>query len=277
MNPIQKAVDDLKFRIPRQILEKAFVDRLGSWRSIQRASLDELIILNVIRARVLVDCQLYGGSQVLISLNGLPQDKPTEYMTVIHIPKTRTEGKSINSVLNVGFIGLAYLASWAGTTSAGSLATYGSYENSALMTAAAGMVTAFDKIPMVSTSRVELIAENTICIRDSMNLAPDLTLRCVLADDINMNSLQLRAYRPFCNLVEYAVKSYIYNQLIIHMDQGELQGGAQLGAFKTIIDSYADAEQNYQDYLREVWEQVAFMQDETTYMRFMKMIIGGNR
>jgi len=277
MNPIQKAVDEVKFRIPRPILEKAFLDRLGSWRPNQRSSLDDLIINNVIRPRVLVDCNLVGGSQVLISLNGLPQEKPTEYMTVIHVPKERTEGKSINSVLNVGFVGLAYLASWAGMNSAGSLATYGSSENTALMTATAGMMTAFDKIPMVSTARCELVAENTILIRDSINLTPDMTLRCVLSNDKDMNNLQLRAYRQFANLVEYATKAYIYNQLIIHMDQGELQGGQTLGIFKDIIMGYSEAEQNYQDYHRNVWEQVAFMQDDTTYMRYMKLIVGGNR
>jgi len=277
MNPIQKAVDDVKFRIPRPVLQKAFIDRLGTWRNNQRVSLDEMIVSTVIRPRVLVDCNMVGGSQVLVSLNGLLQEKPTEYMTVIHIPKERTEGKSINSVLNVGFVGLAYLASWAGMNSAGSFATYGSSENTALMTAAAGMMTAYDKIPMVSTARCELIAENTICIRDSINLAPDMTLRCVLANEENMNNLQLRAYKNFSKLVEYAVKAYIYNTLLINVDQGELQGGAQLGTFKQVIDSYADAEENYQDYYRNVWEKVAFMQDEITYMRYMKLILGGNR
>lgn len=277
MNPIQKAVDDLKFRIPRPVLQRAFVDRLGTWRNNQRVSLDEQIISLVIRPRVMVDCNLVGGSQVLISLNGLPQEKPTEYMTVIHIPKDRTEGKSINSVLNVGFIGLAYLASWAGMNSAGSFATYGSAENTALMTATAGMMTAFDKIPMVSTARVELIAENTILVRDSINLAPDMTLRCVLANEENLNNLQLRSYRHFSSACEHAVKAYIYNTLLINVDQGELQGGVQLGTIKQVVDSYADAEQNYQDFMTNVMEKVMFMQDETSYMRYMKLLIGGNR
>ncbi len=277
MNPIQKAVDEVKWTIPRAVLEKAFVDRQNSWRMGARKSLDEQIISLVIRPRVLVDCNLIGGTQALISLNGLPQEKPTEYLTVIHIPKERTEGKSINSVLNVGFVALAYLASWAGMNAAGSLATYGSSENTALMTATAGMLTAFDKIPMVSTARVELIAENSILIRDSINLYPDMTLRCVLANEENLNNLQLRAYRNFAELVGHAVKAYIYNTLIINMDQGELQGGQELGVFKETVLEYRDSNQNYLDYLRNTWEAVSLMQDEQSYLRFMKLIIGGNR
>lgn len=277
MNPIQKAVDEVKWAIPKPILQRAFIDRVNGWRAQSRTSLDEQIISLVIRPRVLVDCNLIGGSQVLISLNGLVQERPTEYQTVIHIPKTRTEGKSINSVLHVGFVGLGYLAAWGGMSGAGTLATYGSADNSALMTATAGVLTAFDKIPMTSTARCELIAENTIVIRDSINMSPDLTLRCVLANDEDLNNLQLRSYRDFCELVEHAVKAYIYNVTIVDIDRAELQGGQEIGILKEIISEYRDANQNYKDFLRNTFEVVSFMQDETSMMRYLKLLIGGNR
>jgi hypothetical protein len=278
MNVIQKATDDIKYRIPIQILEKAFVTRLfGSWKPANRTSLDDMILNNVIRARVLVDCNLIGGMEAIVPLQNLPQEKPTEYMTVIHIPKTRTQGKSINSVLHVSFLSAGAAASWTGSNAVGSVGSYASSESTALMAATSGMLSAFDKIPVTSTSRAELIAENTILIRDSVSISGNSFLRCVLANDDNLSGIQVRSYSYFCNLVEYAVKSYIYNTLIISMDQGELQGGAQLGIFKEIIQGYADAEMNYRDYLKNVWEAVALMNDDAQYSRYIKLIIGGNR
>ncbi len=277
MNVIQKAIDDIKFRIPRAILEKAFVGNYGNWRPNNRTSIDDLIMNNVLKARVLVDCNLIGGTQALIPLANLNQDKPNEYMTVVHIPKERTAGKSINSVLHVSFISPGAIASWAGANAIGTLGAFSSGENTALMGGALGMMAAMDKIPMVSTSRCELIAENTILIRDSVSLQPNCYLRCVLSNDENLNNIQLRSYSYFCKLVEYAIKSYIYNTLVINMDRGELQGGVELGMFKEIVSQYADAEENYQDFLRNTWEVVAFMTDDSQYSRYIKMVIGGNR
>lgn len=276
MNVIQHAVSDLKFRIPRQILEKAFVNRYGSWKP-NYQGIDELIINNVIKPRVLVDCNLIGGTQAIIPLNGLPQDKPTEYTTVVHIPKDRTQGRSINSVLHIAFISPDALSAWAGVNSGGTVGSYGGQENTALMGATHGMMAAFDRIPMVSTARVELIAENTILATDTINLSSNCFLRCVLSNDENFSNIPLRSYRYFCNLIEYAVKAYIYNALVVEIDQGELAGGQTLGIFKEIIQGYSEAEENYQDYLKTVMQQVMMMSDNMSYHRFMKLVIGGNR
>lgn len=276
MNPITKAVAEVKYRIPKAILEKVFIDGSVYWRSTIQSSIEKQIETLVIRPRVLVDCNLIGGTQALIPLEGLERDNPTIQTTVIHIPKERTRGLSINSVLNVSFFNSASGVGFGGGSYGGS--TYsGGQDQSALMAAASGVMSSFDKIPMTSTSRVQLIAENTILITDSIILPPGSVLRCILADDESLSSLQLRSYRHFSTLVEHAVKAYIYNALIIEMDTAELRYGQGIGAFKEIVSGYADANQNYQDYLRDVWEAVAFMNDDQTYRRFAKLMLGGNR
>lgn len=282
MNPIKKAISEVRYRIPRDILEKVFIDGSTYYRSTIRSTVDEQIESLVIRPRVLVDCNLVGGTQAMIPLDGLPQERPLNYTTVIHIPKDRTRGLSINSALSVGFFNSAAVASYAGSGVPG----MGSYntgigqwgtDSSAMMGAAAGVMAAFDKIPMTSTSQVQLIAENTILIRDGINIPSNSFLRCVLANDENLSALPLRSYRHFSNLVEYAVKAYIYNELIITMDAGELRYGQNLGMFKEIVSSYSDANQNYLDSLRDNFEAVMLMSDSPTYQRFLKLAIGGNR
>lgn len=282
MNPLKKAVDEVKYRIPRQLLERVFIDGSYAWRSGPKASLDEQIMNLVIRPRVMVDCQLIGGTQAMIPLEGLEQQKPMDWVTVIHIPKDRTDGRTINSVLDVAFYSSSAMTGYANAGAAGmgmlgGSSGYSAVENSAMTSALASVVGSADKIPMVSTSRVQLIAENTIMIKDGVMLAPNSFLRCVLADDDNLSGLQLRSYHAFAKLVEYAVKAYIYNELVILVDTAELRYGQAVAAFKDVFMGYADAEVNYEDYLKNTWEKTAFMNDNESLKRFIKLLIGGQR
>ena len=277
MNALQFALNHLKFTVPRAILEKAFLSTGVAWRQTSQTNVDEQILNNVIRARVMLDCNLIGGVQAVIPLEGLAQERPSDGTTVIHVPKARTQGRSINSVLSVGFLSPGVASSWAGGNAMAATGGYAFSENTALMAATQGALSAFDKIPMVSTARVQLIAENTVLVKDSFVLPPTAYLRCVLAHDEAMNSLQLRSYKPFAKLVEYAVKAYVYNELVIPLDQGELQGGQALGVIKEVVQGYSEAEQNYTDYLADFFEAILLMNDTASYEKMIRLTLGGNR
>jgi len=279
MNPISKAVSECKFRIPKAILERVFVDASRYYRPTMASSVEHQIEHLVIRPRVLVDCNLVGGIQMLIPLEGLPFEQPYQYTTVIHIPKNRTNGRSINSVRNVTFFNAAAANGIYGGVAGmgGTLGGWNIPDNSAAVSVTASLMASFDQIPQTSTSRVSLIAENTILINDGIMIPSNSFLRCVVENDDQLNNLPLRSYRYFSNLVEYAVKAYIYNALIIEMGSGELRYGQELGVFKEIVASYADANQNYLDYLKDKMESTLFMSDETSYTRYLKMMVGGQR
>lgn len=277
MSAINYAIDQIKHRIPKAILEKTFINRTSDWRSTVNSNIDEQIVAKVIRARVLVDCNLVGGTEALIPLEGLPYDKPNDYTTVIHIPKNRTQGRSINSVLHLAFLSQSLVASYASTSSVGGNGQYTSGENSALMGAAVGAMAAMDKIPVTSSANVQLISENTIMVKDVITIPGNGYLRCILANDENLNHIQPRTYPSFSKLVEYAVKAYIYNELIIQLGEAELMGGQSLGIFKSIVDGYSDAEQNYEDYLRDKWEATAFANDFSQMRRLVKLTLGSHR
>ena len=277
MSAINYALDQIKYRIPKAILDKTFINRSYEWRTTVNSNLDEQITVNVIRSRVLVDCNLVGGTQAVIPLDGLHFDKPNDFTTVIHIPKNRTQQRSINSVLHVAFLGQGLNSSYAATNSIGGNGQYSSGENSALMGAAVGAMAAMDKIPVTSTANVQLISENTIMIKDVISIPGNGYLRCILANDENLNHIQPRSYPAFAKLVEYATKAYIYNELIIQVDMAELQGGQNLGIFKTILEGYSDAEENYQNYLKEKFEAILFQNDSESYRRLVKLTLGGHR
>ncbi len=278
MNPISKAIQEVKYRIPRALLDKAFVDSSRRWRSTLAASLEHQIEHLVIRPRVLVDCNLVGGVQALIPLEGLPFENPHLNMTVINIPKDRTQGRSIMSVLSVVLFSGAVGAGLHGQV-AGFGGTTGPYsvDASAATAAASALMASYDTIPHTSISRVSIIAENTILVDDALSLPSNCFLRCVLENDSNMSNLQMRSVPHFCKLVELAVKAHIYNTLVVTVDRGELHMGMELAVFKTILESYADANENYADYLRQKMQAVLFMSDEASYSRFIRMHVGGYR
>jgi hypothetical protein len=252
------------------ILKEIFSTKNYHWRDTP-ISIDEQITNLVIKNRVMVDCNLVGGTHALIPLDNLRVEQVDAYTNVYRIPKSLTQGRSIVSVLSVGY----------GTTSlqglVGGLGSIRPGSVSAAAQAGQAMMDSMSPIPVSSTAKVQLIAENTIMVRDTNTLISNGYLRCILANDNEFSHIQLRSILAFCKLVELAVKSYIYNEYTIQMDRAFLSGGQDLGRFKEIVDSYADAEEMYQDYLREKWAKTSFMNDTETYTRFLKMQLGSHR
>ena len=270
MNAIIKAVDEVMYRIPRYVLTEVFQQKTYKWRDTP-LSIEEQITNQVIKPRVLVDCNIVGGTEVFIPLEGIQPDMPNSYTAVYHIPKTLTQGRTITSVLSVGFV----------TRSSANAANNAMNVKQCSITpelmAAQNVMDSYSPIPIVSGSQVRLIGENTILLRGVSPIVSNGFLRCVLASDDELSHIQIRSYHHFCKLVELAVKSFIYNETIINIDLAKLSGGRELGMFKTVVESYSDAEQMYQDYLKDVWVGVDYMNDELTFNRFIKTLVGGIR
>ena len=267
MSALAKALSELQFRIPKPILDAVFIRTNARWRQTP-SSLDEIIMNQVIRPRVLIDCNLVGGTEAFVSLEGLAYERDNDYTFVYRIPKSRTQGRSINSVLNITFSDPTRMSGF------GANATQG---NTAMLAAGAAVMDAMGAIPITSTAKVQLIGENVVMVKDTISLPPNIYLRCILANDENMSHIQMRSYRAFAKLVELAVKAYIFNNYAITMDMGELVGGQTLGRFKEIVDTYSEAEELYQVYLDEKFTKISLMNDMESHTRLLKLMIGGSR
>lgn len=267
MLALTKSLDEIKFRIPKPILEAVFIQRELRWRQTP-VSIDEQIMAMVIRPRVLVDCNLVGGTEAFIPLESIRAERTNDYTSIYRIPKSLTQGRSINSVLNI---------TYSDPTKVSSFGVAASLHNTAMMQVGAAVMDAHGNIPVTSSAKVQLIGENVVMIRDTVILPSNIFLRCILANDENLSHLQMRSYRAFADLVVFAVKAYIYNSYIIEMDMGELHGGQMLGRFKEVIDGYAEAEELYQTFLTEKWQKIALMNDNESYTRLLRMAIGGTR
>lgn len=276
LNPISKAIDDVKRRIPREVLNVVFQQpgsilgqSLPGWNR-PPVSIDEALLNQVIRPRVLVDCNIIGGTEAMIPLVGLParRDDQYDYICYYDIPRKLTQGRSIVSAINITYADATKLAAYGGS---------GTVNNSAMMYSGQAMIDAYGTIPVVSTAYVQLVGENVIMVKDSTILPPNVSLRCILADDPNMAHLQIRTIHPFSQLVTLAVKAHIYNEYIVQMDVGQLYAGQALGTIKQIIDTYADANELYENFLKEKWMKIARMNDRETWQRDIKFPMGGMR
>lgn len=276
MNPISNAVRMIKMAIPPQILARCFIDNSLRGFLTPSKSVDSQIVDLVIRPTVLMDCNLIGGNEVRIPIGDLPYDTITEPTSpflgsaVIGIPLERTQGLAIISPSRIEYINNA--SQYApGYTSGGFGSAF--VNTSSLLQSAQGLLDAAEPIPKTSTARLDLVGPNTIAVSDVSLLTPFAALVAVLANEDNMNNLKPTAYREFGELCTLAVKAYIYNNLIIEIDSGELRLGQQLGTFKNIIESYSDAYQNYQTYFKDVWRKVSFMNDDMRHGKALRRAV----
>lgn len=270
MNPIKKAIQEVTFEIPKEILGLVFRENTVSYRNTP-ISLEEQITNKVIRSRVMVDCDLVGGDEVFIPLDGVPSETMDNLSTVYYIPKTKTQNRTINSVLSMSYS--------TNTSAAAGSAALGYNQCSVTPSLQIGqaMMDAHMPIPMVSTAKIQLIGENTVLVRDSTPVAGAGYLRCILSNDEAMSHLQMRSILAFCELVVLACKAYIYNEYIVTLDKGQIYAGQNLGVVSQIIEGYSDANELYKTYRKQVWAKVAFMNDTESMQRFIKLQVGSMR
>jgi len=259
MNAIQKALSDIKFTIPYEILSISFSESNDNLN--QNISLDERILSSILRPRVLVDANIVGGTEIRVSLNLCRTTFLNNREFVVEVPKSLTGGRSIMTLLslvsNVVYNQTASYSEMQGTNST-----------------AMNMLNNMDTTNVIQTSRLELISDNVLIIQDpAMNLINGV-LRCTIENSSNLENINPRSFLSFSKLCVLATKAYIYNKMLIKLDKGFVYGGHELGSIKDVIDTYSDSEEAYQEYLNTVWREVSFINDSDAMSRYVESMIG---
>lgn len=269
MSPIQKAIADVKFKIPAEILTETFIRAEFGGRTMLPITVDAMIREKVIDARVAIDVNLTGGTQVTVPLDQCPAENVDMYSIVYRVPKHLTEGKRISRVFSVG------LGGGVGWTSASVMG--GNNTGSEIWQAGMDVLNASSPIPQVSSARCRLIGENTVLVTEANAVFVNAYLRCYVEHDSDFSQLRSTTYPAFSKLVELAVKAYVYNTLVIRMGESKISSGFELGRFREIVDGYADANELYDTYMEETWRRVAIMDDQRSHERHIALLIGGPR
>lgn len=143
-------------------------------------------------------------------------------------------------------------------------------QGSELARAAGGVMNSHAMIPLVSTARVTIIGENIIEVRDDNAYIPHHSLIAVISNDPWMNNLHRRSFPVFAKAVELAVKSFLYNKLIIDFDEAFLRQGQSMDTVKAAVEQYADAETMFQEHMTTTMPKVLFMNDERQWHRWIR-------
>lgn len=265
MNAISKALQEIKFNIPFEVLQIAFITNEPYVAAPNNLiySMDERIRASVINSRVIVDCNMVGGDPVTVYLAHCRVDEVLPGEFIITVPKQATGGRSIVAPLS--------LVSNFGYTNT---ATFGYV--SPILSAANNMYNNLGTDTPMQTSRLELIGDNVIMAKDPSIYLYNTALRCVLEYAPNMSSLHPRFILAFAKLCVLACKSYIYNTSIVKMDQAFLYGGHELNSVTSVIEGYADAEQMYQEYLNVEFKKILYMNSGSNMSRHIRSIFGNN-
>ncbi len=268
MNAISYALDMIKLEIPRPILEKVFISLaqdVSRQYTFRPVTIDSAIRDKVIEPKVLVDCNLGGGTEIYVPLLNVPSNRLDPFTIMYTIPKQLTQNRSILSVLSVSY----------GQGSLMGGTNMGLKGSSPMLDAASGVFASAGPINVISTAYTWLVGENTIVIQDNMAIPNNVFLRCKIENDKNLNSLNPTSFPYFGQFAVYATKGYIHTNSVIEMDRAFLQGGLDLNSFKTVIDGYADAWENYKDYFSKTIKKVFIYNDPESSRRMLSARTGG--
>ena len=261
MNALTFAINEVKNNIPSKILDYTF--QLNTARIPgNMISIESRIIDTVVYGRVLPLIEILGGKEVMIPLAQCEATALDNLTAVYHVPATLTQNRNIVQVYEAVY-GMGMGANTYRNGSMGSATSSSPFTNAihSVVDAAQGPASS-------GTGEVSLVAPNTVAIRYYNVWNRNLYLRCRVANDNELNSIQPQHYRIFSQLVIHAVEAYIYNTSHISVDEGLLQGGQTLGAFRDILNNYADSEEKFQRALDD-WRCTGILNDPIQKRRLM--------
>jgi hypothetical protein len=267
-NVINIILKQLYTQIPLEILNEAFKPVR------ENRTLDALIKEKIIVDLVLVRCNLYSGRTKKIMLlqewckrapDNATRDDFGSDSAIYVIPPNARENRAISVVLD-----LAHTDAMAfGDVNTGGYVMGLSVENRV-----DELLSSFTRKPAyIAPTPILLNGEaGIIRISPPMALHNDWVLSCMLAYDKDFTNIGTNVVQPLQKLVLYSTQAYIYNKLIVSMNQGYLQGGLQLDAIKEIVMSYADAYEKMEEAFMQF--RGASMFEKETLMDYLSIMMG---
>lgn len=267
MDLITKAIQDIKFSIPREILRMAYLEDRFAQYSQAPVSLDKAIRDKTIIPRVVVDTDIVGGQTIIVSLAGISPKVIDEHNYLFEIPPERVDYRTIMSVLSVSYFRNNSMPGYQFNAAAGVSPSTGG----ALALSAQRAMNSRENIPIISTAECQVVGHNVVLVRNHLRTAAMTEIRCRVENDENLANMPLTVAPVFSKLCRFAAKAFIYNELIVKLDRGRIDRGHEIGAVKSIIESYADANENYELCRDEEWGAVSIMADRLTYEDLLRL------
>lgn len=242
INGMDVALRHIHAEIPRRILEIVFREGYA---------IDEAIKKDVIYKFVIPDCNLKSGKVLpieLLSEWAIPAGN--DYWSIFRIPEEAREGRNI---IEVHQITRKYDQTVIGVPAdmpplpiqhpmnAFSHSPSMIYATNAMLESKTGT----GQLPHMPIP--ELMGGNIVKLHPSPGTYLPWTLTCRVCYDKEMTNLNSAAIEAFADSCVAGVKRHCYNQLILEMDAGAIQFGAELVSLKDIITRWGDVQQEYNE------------------------------
>lgn len=274
MDPVTTAINNIKFEIPRDVLTQAFMPkrydptrRVRYQDNVFAASIDELIRSIVVEGRVAIDVNLLSGTEMILPLAAAARDHVDPWNIIYRFGTDVTGGRRITAVYEV-------LYSVTQGLNGNNVSGLTMQRSSSMLKVGRDILNAADGVNTASTAYCQLVGQNTVLVNDVNQMIVHGGLRCRVSHELNFNDIKPVYYHAFGELITLATKAYIYNTLVIDLDEGAIKGGASLGRIREIVDQYADANQMYKEYLNTKWQRIGLMNDTEAYRKVMKLALG---
>lgn len=264
MNPITYALGNLKFHISKEILNIAFKE-YQTLISSNVTSIHEIITNEIIRKKVLVDCNIVSCEEVDIFLDKCDVRHIYEQNeTVIKVPKELTGNRSIIDPLSL--VLNTYIAG-NGMLTGGTSNQLGNLQK---------LTAAHTGPDVIQTSKMQMIGENTILVQSSTALFSNGILRVSIENSSNLDNIGSRFNLVFSKLVTQCIKMFIYNDMLVKLNEGYLYGGHELSVVNEIINGWSDYESMYYETLTKEWSKCQFLNSEKAMTSYIGMMLGSN-
>ena len=259
MGAVEYSLSYILETVDETVLELALREKHRTINNI--ITLEEKIRTQIIISKVLRDVKLLSGIRKSIPLDKcrLKQMEDT-FDYVIEVPNTVLSGRDIVSASTITLSGPN---------------TKNVTSGNGILDAGSRILDSYASSPVIEVSRLELIGKNII-LATVEGYEPHLTsgyLECNLASGNNMSHIHPRSYRDFAKLCRKAAQSVIYTKLYSKLDEGYVKGGHNISRIKDIVDSFSDAEEQY-DELLDGWEKIERLNNRKFNSEFIALQLG---
>ena len=245
IDPLKLAMSRIYNSIPMEILEATFQPYEYN------ESLDELIKQKVLLDRVRDEISIRGGKvmKIILDLNWCKYtSSPSRFAlgisgssSVFVIPPEAREHRDISAILGVKF---PYSIS---TSTSGTF--YNSCQNrgNTLSALACEALNNQTKANQLAAPIGILKPNNTIVLYPPQisHIPWQITVR--LRYDDNFSDMDVSSLNTFEQICEMATKAYIYTNMIFKVETNLVFRGMELGIFKDLVNSYADANEKLEE------------------------------
>lgn len=248
MNYVDYFLSQVTLRIPREILETTFCPR-GQVGKLP-ITVEYAIRSEVITKHFLKDLNLLGGQQTTIPLANVSH-RGVDNGIIFELTPRDTGGREIMAVMSVtsgydyvnGGQTLSPIADAFGPSGGG-----------------------------YATSRTHLVGKNTVFVEYQSGSAFPLNLYAILDNAIDFSNIQRGSIPKLGNMVVLLTQALIYTKARISVENAAVINGSSLGAYATIIDSYADSYEEYRELRDTTLQKLLTFSDSYSINRFNRMI-----